>query len=95
MGKYFVLSNGVKMPKIGYGTFRCTDGGDEAVISAALEAGYRLLDTAAFYGNEDAIGRELAKCGIPRAEIFLTTKVWKADLGYEKTMASSWLSKPV
>ncbi len=52
MQKYFILSNGVKLPKIGYGTYKCTDGSDERVVRMALEAGYRLLDTAAAYEKE-------------------------------------------
>ena len=57
MENYFVLSNGVKMPKIGFGTYKSTDGSDERVIGQALEAGYRLLDTAAAYKNEEQVGK--------------------------------------
>lgn len=92
MGEHFVLLNGVKLPKIGYGTFRCTDGSDERIIRMALDAGYRLLDTAAFYGNEEYIGKGILESSVPRDEIFLTSKVWKADLGYEKTMESFYAS---
>lgn len=88
MSEYFELSNGVKMPKIGYGTYKCTDGSDERIVRMALEAGYRLLDTAAFYGNEEYVGKAMEESGVPRNEIFLTTKVWKTDLGYEKTIKS-------
>lgn len=88
MGNYFVLRNGVQMPSVGYGTYKTTDGKDEQLISMALEAGYRLLDTAAFYGNEEFIGNAIQKSGIPRGELFLTSKVWKTELGYEKTMKS-------
>ena len=88
MDGYFVLSNGVKMPKIGYGTYKCTDGSDERIVAMALEAGYRLLDTAAAYENETYVGRAVRESGIRREEIFLTSKVWKTELGYERTKKS-------
>ena len=88
MEQYVVLQNGVKMPRIGYGTYKCTDGSDERVVRMALDAGYRMLDTAAFYGNEEYVGKAVRESGIPRKELFLTSKVWKSDLGYEKTKKS-------
>ena len=88
MEKNFVLSNGVVMPKIGFGTYKSTDGSDERVIGQALEAGYRLLDTAAAYKNEEQVGKAMTRSGISRQEIFLTSKVWKTNLGYENTKAS-------
>ncbi len=88
MEQYVVLQNGVKMPRIGYGTYKCTDGSDERVVRMALDAGYRMLDTAAFYGNEAYVGKSVRESGIPRKELFLTSKVWKSDLGYEKTKKS-------
>ncbi len=88
MGRVYTLRNGVQMPAVGYGTYKSTDGSDERVIRMALEAGYRLLDTAAFYGNEEQVGKAVRDSGIPRQEIFLTTKVWKTDMGYEKTRKS-------
>ena len=88
MENYFVLSNGVKMPKIGFGTYKSTDGSDERVIAQALETGYRLLDTAAAYKNEEQVGKAMARSGISRKEIFLTSKVWKTNLGYENTKKS-------
>lgn len=88
MSKYYVLANGVKMPKIGYGTYKSTDGSDERIIHMALEAGYRLLDTAAAYENEIYVGKAIKESQIPREELFLTSKVWKTNLGYEKTKAS-------
>lgn len=88
MEQYVVLQNGVKMPRIGYGTYKCTDGSDERVVRMALDAGYRMLDTAAFYGNEAYVGKAVRESGIPRKELFLTSKVWKSDLGYEKTKKS-------
>lgn len=88
MEKYFTLENGVKLPKIGYGTYKSTDGGGGRAVSMALEAGYRLLDTAAAYENEEEVGRAVRESGIPREEIFLTSKVWKDKLGYEATKKS-------
>lgn len=88
MEKFFVLKNGVKMPCIGYGTYKSTDGSDEQTIRLALEAGYRLLDTAAAYENEIFVGKAVRDSGIAREELFLTSKVWKTELGYEKTKKS-------
>lgn len=88
MGGCFVLPNGVKMPRVGYGTYKCTDGSDERILNMALEAGYRLFDTAAAYGNEEQVGRALRGSGMKRQEIFLTSKVWKTKLGYENTRQS-------
>lgn len=83
--EYLTLNNGLKMPKLGFGVFQVPDlkECEEAVLNA-LEAGYRLLDTAAAYGNEEAVGAAIKKSGIPRQEIFLTTKLWVADASYEK-----------
>ena len=86
--QYFTLQNGVKMPCIGYGTYKCTDGSDERIVRMALEAGYRMLDTAAAYENEEYVGKAVRESGIPREEIFLTSKVWKTNLGYESTKRS-------
>lgn len=88
MDSFFVLSNGVKMPCIGYGTYKSTDGSDERTVRMALEAGYRLLDTAAAYENEAYVGKAILESGIPREDIFLTSKVWKTNLGYENTRQS-------
>lgn len=78
------LNNGVTMPKIGYGVFRMTDSVqcEEAVVQA-IHAGYRLIDTAAAYGNEEAVGRAIRRCGVPRDELFITTKLWITDTSYE------------
>jgi len=75
--KYVALNNGVKMPMLGYGVFKIDDdqSGVEAV-KTAIEAGYRSIDTAAIYGNEKAVGQAIKECGVPREEIFLTTKLW-------------------
>ena len=76
------LNNGIEIPSVGYGVFKVKDG-DEVYTSVleALKAGYRLIDTAAIYGNEEGVGRALKDSGIPREEIFLTTKLWNSDQG--------------
>ena len=84
MDRYFTLKNGIQMPAIGYGTFKSTDGGDERLIHMALDAGYRLLDTAAFYVNEEFVGKAVKESGIGREDIFITTKVWVNDMGNEE-----------
>ncbi len=78
------LYNGVTMPKIGYGVFRMTDqtACEEAVVQA-VQAGYRLIDTAAAYKNEEAVGRAIRRCGVPREALFITTKLWIPDISYE------------
>mgnify|MGYP002769099813 CR=1 FL=1 len=78
------LNNGISMPKIGYGVFRMTDATqcEEAVVQA-IHAGYRLIDTAAAYENEEAVGRAIRHSGIPREELFITTKLWITDTSYE------------
>ncbi|TVY05468.1 aldo/keto reductase [Paenibacillus cremeus] len=83
------LHNGVKMPWIGLGVFKVQDG-EEAVnsVKAALEVGYRSIDTAAIYRNEDGVGKGIKESNVPREELFITTKVWNADQGYESTLAA-------
>ena len=78
------LNNGVQMPKIGYGVFRMRnlEECEEAVVEA-IKAGYRLIDTAASYGNEEAVGRAIRRCGVAREELFITTKLWVTDVSYE------------
>ena len=70
------LNNGVEMPILGFGVFQIPDDETEAAVEAALAAGYRHLDTAASYGNEEAVGRAIKASGIPREELFVTTKLW-------------------
>jgi 2,5-diketo-D-gluconate reductase A len=81
-----VLNNGVSIPQLGFGVFLVPP--DEVVepIRLALETGYRLIDTATLYGNEEGVGRAIAESGVPRDEIFLTTKVWNTDHGYDETL---------
>ena len=83
------LNNGVEKPVIGYGVFQIEDASEcERCVLDALDAGYRLIDTAQAYYNEEAVGRALQKTSVPREEIFLTTKVWVTEFGYEKAKAS-------
>lgn len=79
------LNNGVEMPVLGFGVYQVEPGKVENVVLNALQTGYRLIDTAAVYENEAGVGRALQKSGIPREELFITTKVWVQDSGYEKT----------
>lgn len=85
---YVTLSNGVKMPQLGYGVYQVTREECESCVSDALKVGYRLIDTAQSYFNEEQVGSAIAKSGIPREEIFLTTKVWIEHYGYEQAKAS-------
>lgn len=86
--EYKVLSNGVKMPQLGYGVYQVTKEECERCVSDALKAGYRLIDTAQSYFNEEEVGSAIKKSGVPREEIFLTTKVWIENYGYDKYKAS-------
>ena len=80
------LNNGVAMPMLGLGVYQIDDASlCEQIVRDALRAGYRLIDTAAAYGNEEAVGRAVKRSGVPREDIFITTKVWVQDFGYEKT----------
>ncbi len=79
------LNNGVKMPIIGYGTFQITDAAEcERCVSEAVEIGYRMIDTAAHYGNEEAVGKAINNCGVPREELFINTKLSVRNNSYEK-----------
>lgn len=83
--QYFTLNNGLKIPALGFGVFQVPDPAQcEQAVTDALNAGYRLLDTAAAYMNEQAVGKAIAKSGIPREELFITTKLWVQDASYEK-----------
>ncbi len=85
----FRLYNGYQIPCVGFGTWQAPDG-DTAVsaVKAAVESGYRHIDTAAVYGNEASIGRALKNTGISRTELFITSKLWNSERGYHKTMAA-------
>lgn len=86
--EYVTLSNGVKMPILGYGVYQVTQEECERCVMDALKVGYCLLDTAQSYFNEEQVGSAINKSGVPREDIFLTTKVWLEHYGYEQTKAS-------
>lgn len=86
--EHIELNNGVRMPILGYGVFQVPEAETEAAVSAALEAGYRSIDTAAVYQNEGAVGRAIAASGIPRDELFVTTKLWVSDAGEGRARAA-------
>ena len=86
--EFITLSNGIKMPLIGYGVFQVPPQEAERCVSDALSVGYRLIDTAQAYFNEEGVGDAIAKSGIPREEIFLVTKVWISNNGEQKAAAS-------
>lgn len=93
---YKTLNNGVKMPMLGFGVFQITDPEEcRKAVLCALENGYRSIDTAQAYGNEEAVGQAIKDSGIPRDELFITTKLWITDVCYEgakKAFAASLTS---
>jgi 2,5-diketo-D-gluconate reductase A len=82
------LNNGVRIPQLGFGVFLVPPGTTEASVTSALQAGYRHIDTARIYDNEQEVGTAIAKAGLPRDELFVATKVWNADQGYDSTLAA-------
>ena len=80
------LSNGISVPMEGFGVFQIPEADCERVVRDAIEAGYRLIDTASSYQNEEAVGRAIQNCGIPREELFITTKAYIQEMGYDNTM---------
>ena len=86
--EYVTLTGGVKMPKLGYGVYQVSPDECERCVSDALAVGYRSVDTAQAYYNEEGVGRAVKKSGIPRSELFLTTKVWISNAGEKKAAAS-------
>ena len=82
------LNNGVEMPILGYGVYLVTPEECERCVLDAISVGYRSIDTAQAYHNEEGVGAAIAKCGVPRNELFITTKVWISNAGYEKAKAS-------
>ena len=86
--EFITLSNGIKMPLLGYGVFQVPPQEAERCVADALSVGYRLIDTAQAYFNEEGVGEAIAKSGIPRDEIFLVTKVWISNNGEQKAAAS-------
>ncbi|MET8561115.1 aldo/keto reductase [Streptomyces flaveolus] len=85
---HVTLNNGIEMPQLGFGVFQVPDDETTAAVTTALQAGYRSIDTAAIYGNERGVGRAIAESGIARDELFVTTKLWNEDQGYDATLAA-------
>ena len=86
--EYVTLNNGIKMPQLGYGVYQVPAEDAKRCVLDAIEVGYRSVDTAQAYRNEEGVGEALAESGLPREEFFLTTKVWISAAGYEKAKAS-------
>lgn len=86
--EYVTLSNGVKMPQLGYGVYQTPAEDTKRCVLDALSVGYRSIDSAQAYGNEEGVGEAIVESGIPREELFITTKVWLSNAGYEKAKAS-------
>ncbi|MDX3854251.1 aldo/keto reductase [Streptomyces sp. AK02-01A] len=80
------LNNGIEMPQLGFGVWQVPDDEAARAVGTALEAGYRSIDTAAIYGNEEGTGKAIAASGTPREELFVTTKLWNSDQGYDATL---------
>ena len=84
---YFTLNTGQQVPAIGFGTWEITpDSAAKQAVASALEVGYRVIDTAKIYGNETGVGEALRESGIPREDLFVTTKLWNDDQGYDRTL---------
>lgn len=83
MAQTVTLNNGVRMPMLGYGVYQVSNAECERCVLDAISVGYRAIDTAQSYGNEEAVGSAVQRCGVPRDELFLTTKVWILNAGYE------------
>lgn len=81
-----ILNNGVEMPQLGFGVWQVPDDEAESTVTTALEAGYRSIDTAAIYGNEEGTGKAITASGIPREDLFITTKLWNSAQGYDSTL---------
>ena len=86
--EFVTLNNGIKMPMLGYGVYQVTNEECERCVQDALDVGYRSIDTAQAYGNEEAVGRGIKNSGVARDQIFLTTKVWVSNGGYENAKRS-------
>ena len=87
IGETITLHNGVKMPQLGFGVFKVKNGNETVEsVKKAIEAGYRAIDTAAIYENEEGVGQAIRECGVPREELFITSKVWNTEQGYETTL---------
>lgn len=86
--KSVILSNGVKIPQLGYGVYQVPPEDCERCVTDAISVGYRLIDTAQVYGNEEGVGAAVKNSGLPRKDFFLVTKIWISNAGYERAKAS-------
>lgn len=86
--EFVTLNNGVKMPKLGYGVYQTPPEETERCVLDAISVGYRSIDTAQAYGNEEGVGNAIVKCGVARKDLFITSKIWISNAGYEKAKAS-------
>lgn len=87
IGEMITLHNGVKMPQLGFGVFKVKNGNETVEsVKKAVEVGYRAIDTAAIYENEEGVGQAIRECGVPREELFITSKVWNTEQGYDTTL---------
>ena len=86
--EYVTLNNGVKMPQLGYGVYQTPPEETERCVWDAIKVGYRSIDAAQAYNNEEGVGNAIVKCGLPREELFITTKIWITNAGYERAKAS-------
>ena len=90
VGEKITLHNGVKMPQLGFGVFKVKNGNETVEsVKKAIEVGYRAIDTAAIYENEEGVGQAIRECGVPREELFITSKVWNTEQGYDTTLKLS------
>lgn len=83
MNRTYTLNNGVKIPIVGFGTYKAADGKSADVIKKAIESGYRYFDTASFYGTEAYLAEAIRQSGLPRKDFFITSKLWKSEMGYK------------
>ncbi|MDV7766916.1 aldo/keto reductase [Peribacillus sp. CSMR9] len=87
IGEMITLHNGVQMPQLGFGVFKVKNGNETVEsVKKAIEVGYCAIDTAAIYGNEEGVGQAIRECGVPREKLFITSKVWNTEQGYESTL---------
>ena len=84
--EFKTLNNGLKIPQLGYGVWKIPDEDAASIVGEAIDTGYRLIDTAKVYRNERGVGKAIAKSGVPREDLFITTKLWNGDQGYENTL---------
>lgn len=86
--QYVTLNNSVSMPQLGFGVYKIDNAQTTEIVKKAIEVGYRSIDTAQFYGNEQGVGAAISQSNIPREDMFITTKVWNSHQGYERTLAA-------